>query len=413
MYLVGGNFLEDHARPGQRASRPAARAVQGIHQDIQAQHLDARRRRGAGARACWRRRATRPGGTSTSTERRRFVASLAIADPDGGQRRRGARRVADSGAHRPRAQAGPEGALRLAVAGRRGGAEDGRVDAAKRRHRGADRRRAAGAAGGARLGGTGFLNMPDGRARFSTVPIPMPAPPEGTIMLAATAPCVAAQLDHPAAEDPDHGVGAPRCRALPCRRSRRARARRRRPHPVALGARHHGRHCAHRPLPPPARAGLLARVQRAPDTRVRSGVGRAGLQRRHHRRAGGDYSSNFSCCVSTARFTPGRSSSAFADARIFGPIVRPNFRFQPEDEGVGVGGGEGLAEDERALQPILEVVEVRLHDLLLLFVVRIAEERPEGRVSVEAHPGQYPCALARPRSPGLGNRFACGLVSAM
>jgi predicted molibdopterin-dependent oxidoreductase YjgC len=37
--------------------------------------------------------------------------------------------------------------------------------------------------GGARLGGNGFPNLPDGRARFSSVPIPSPALPAGKLML--------------------------------------------------------------------------------------------------------------------------------------------------------------------------------------------------------------------------------------
>ncbi len=180
MYLVGGNFIEtmpdpDNARRG--LSRPRVR----IHQDIV---LNTSTLVDAEETVLVLPAQTRyeSGGTSTSTERR-IRYSPAIVDPDGvnvGEARAEWLIPALIGrALKPEAKplfswqspadvrAEMERTMPL-YAGIEGLQQEGQWVQW----------------GGARLGGNGFTNMPDGRARFSTVPIPAPALPEGKIMLA-------------------------------------------------------------------------------------------------------------------------------------------------------------------------------------------------------------------------------------
>ena len=116
--------------------------------------------------------------------------------------------------------------------------------------------------GGARLGQNGFPNMPDGRARFSTVPIPTPALPAGKLMLATRRGKQFNSITY-GQKDPITASKRARRRALLRRRSGGARHRRRRARRPALRRRRHGSDGAHRPVPAQARAGLLARGQRA------------------------------------------------------------------------------------------------------------------------------------------------------
>ncbi len=179
MYLVGGNFLDtmpdpDNARRG--LCRPRVR----IHQDIV---LNSSTLVDAEELVLVLPAQTRyeSGGTSTSTERR-IRYSPAIEDPDGVS-------VAEARAewlipaligralapgHKqlfawqsPADVRAEMGRLMPLYAGIEGLAQEGQWVQW----------------GGARLGQNGFPNMPDGRARFSTVTIPTPALPAGKIML--------------------------------------------------------------------------------------------------------------------------------------------------------------------------------------------------------------------------------------
>jgi molybdopterin-dependent oxidoreductase alpha subunit len=179
MYLVGGNFLEtmpdpDNARRG--LSRPRVR----IHQDIV---LNSSTLVDAEELVLVLPAQTRyeSGGTSTSTERRvRF--SPAIVDPDGV-------RVPEARAEwlipsligRALVPAQPELFAWSSTAEVRR-----EMAATMPLYAGIDGLDAEGQWvqwGGARLGGNGFPNMPDGRAQLSTVPLPAPALPDGKIML--------------------------------------------------------------------------------------------------------------------------------------------------------------------------------------------------------------------------------------
>jgi molybdopterin-dependent oxidoreductase alpha subunit len=179
MYLVGGNFLEtmpdpDNARLG--LGRPRVR----VHQDIV---LNTSTLVDAAELVLVLPAQTRyeSGGTSTSTERR-VRLSPAIVDPSG--ERIGEARAewlipsligralgpakAPLFAWSSTAEVRREMALTMPLyAG---------IEALEREGQWVQW-------GGARLGRDGFPNMPDGRARFSTVPIPTPALPEGKLML--------------------------------------------------------------------------------------------------------------------------------------------------------------------------------------------------------------------------------------
>lgn len=180
MYLVGGNFLDtmpdpDNARRG--LSRPRVR----VHQDIV---LNTSTLVDAEEMVILLPAQTRyeSGGTSTSTERRVRLSPV-IDDPDG---------VAI-----PEARAEW---LIPALIGRAlepahqqlfGWQSTAEVRAEMGRvmplYAGIENLAGEGQWvqwGGARLGQNGFPNMPDGRARFSNVPIPKPAVPEGKFMLA-------------------------------------------------------------------------------------------------------------------------------------------------------------------------------------------------------------------------------------
>jgi molybdopterin-dependent oxidoreductase alpha subunit len=179
MYLVGGNFLDtmpdpDNARRG--LSRPRVR----VHQDIV---LNTSTLVDAEELVLVLPAQTRyeSGGTSTSTERR-IRYSPAIDDPDGVN-------IAEARAEwqipalvgRALRPAAPQlfawqspadvraemGRMMPLYAGIEGLAEEGQWVQW----------------GGARLGQNGFPNMPDGRARFSTMPIPTPAVPAGKLLL--------------------------------------------------------------------------------------------------------------------------------------------------------------------------------------------------------------------------------------
>ena len=179
MYLVGGNFLDtmpdpDNARRG--LGRPRVR----VHQDIV---LNTSTLVDAEEMVLVLPAQTRyeSGGTSTSTERRvRF--SPMIEDPDGvnvaearaewlipaliGRALKPAHKqlFAWQSTADVRAEMGRTMPL---YAGIEGLAQEGQWVQW----------------GGARLGQNGFPNMPDGRARFSMMPIPSPALPAGKLML--------------------------------------------------------------------------------------------------------------------------------------------------------------------------------------------------------------------------------------
>jgi molybdopterin-dependent oxidoreductase alpha subunit len=179
MYLVGGNFLETMPDPD-NARRGLARPKLRVHQDIV---LNSSTLVDAEELVIVLPAQTRyeSGGTSTSTERRvRF--SPAIADPDGV-------RIAEARAE-------------WEIPSLIGRALKPAQPALFAWHSTADVRREMGVTmplyagiekldgegqwvqwGGARLGQNGFPNMPDGRARFSTVLIPTPALPDGKFML--------------------------------------------------------------------------------------------------------------------------------------------------------------------------------------------------------------------------------------
>jgi molybdopterin-dependent oxidoreductase alpha subunit len=180
MYLVGGNFLDtmpdpDNARRG--LQRPRVR----IHQDIV---LNTSTLVDAEELVLVLPAQTRyeSGGTSTSTERR-VRYSPAIDDPDGVN-------IAEARAEwQIPALIGR--ALKPAQASLFGWHSTADVRAEMGRtmplYAGIEGLAAEGQWvqwGGARLGHDGFPNMPDGRARFSTVPIPTPALPAGKLMLA-------------------------------------------------------------------------------------------------------------------------------------------------------------------------------------------------------------------------------------
>ena len=318
MYLVGGNFLDTMPDPD-NARRGLARPRVRVHQDIV---LNTSTLVDAEELVLVLPAQTRyeSGGTSTSTERR-VRYSPAIDDPDG--------------VNVPEARAewlipaligralvpARQAALFLAVAGRRA-RRDGAHHAAVRRHRGARRRRAVRAVG-RRAARRQRLSQHARRAR----PLLGGADPDARAARgqahAHHAAGQAVQLDHLRAKGSDHRVGAARRRPLCRRRPGGARHRRGRARAPALGRRRHGGDGAHRPVPAPPRAGVLARSQRAARARLRSGLGRARLQRGRVGRARGYSVSNFSCCVVTARCTPGRASSVFAAARVFGPTVSP------------------------------------------------------------------------------------------
>jgi molybdopterin-dependent oxidoreductase alpha subunit len=179
MYLVGGNFLDTMPDP-ENARRGLARPRVRVHQDIV---LNTSTLVDAEELVLVLPAQTRyeSGGTSTSTERRvRF--SPVIEDPDGVN-------IAEARAEwlipaligralptgKPcfpwqstadvRAEMGRTMPLYAGIEGLRDEGEFVQW-------------------GGARLGTNGFPNMPDGRARFSTVAIPTPAVPEGKLMLA-------------------------------------------------------------------------------------------------------------------------------------------------------------------------------------------------------------------------------------
>ena len=178
MYLVGGNFLDTMPDPD-NARRGLARPRVRIHQDIV---LNSSTLVDAEELVLVLPAQTRyeSGGTSTSTERRvRF--SPAIEDPDGVN-------IAEARAEW----------LIPALIGRAlpsakhcfswQSTADVRVEMGRTMplYAGIEGLAAEGQWvqwGGARLGQNGFPNMPDGRARFSTVAIPTPAVPEGKLML--------------------------------------------------------------------------------------------------------------------------------------------------------------------------------------------------------------------------------------
>jgi predicted molibdopterin-dependent oxidoreductase YjgC len=179
MYLVGGNFLETMPDPD-NARRGLARPKLRVHQDIV---LNTSTLVDAEELVIVLPAQTRyeSGGTSTSTERRvRF--SPIVDDPDG--------------VRFPEARA--EWQI-PALIGRALKPSQPQLFAWQsttdvRREMGLTMPLYAGIEkldtegqwvqwGGARLGGNGFPNMPDGRALFSTVSIPVPALPEGKFML--------------------------------------------------------------------------------------------------------------------------------------------------------------------------------------------------------------------------------------
>jgi molybdopterin-dependent oxidoreductase alpha subunit len=277
MYLVGGNFLDtmpdpDNARRG--LGRPRVR----IHQDIV---LNTSTLVDAEELVLVLPAQTRyeSGGTSTSTERR-VRYSPAIEDPDGVN-------VAEARAEWQipaligRALKPGQTQLFPWVAGRRA-RRDGAHHAALRRHRGARRRGAVGAVG---RRAPRAERLPQ-HARRSRPLLDGGHPDAGAARGQADADHAArqaVQLDHLRAEGSDHRLGAARRRTLPPRRSARARHRRRRAHRPALRRRADGGDGAPGAVPPPPRAGVLASGQRSPVAYVRSGIGRARLQRRRHR----------------------------------------------------------------------------------------------------------------------------------
>jgi molybdopterin-dependent oxidoreductase alpha subunit len=179
MYLVGGNFLETMPDPD-NARRGLTRTKLRVHQDIV---LNSSTLVDAEEMVIVLPAQTRyeSGGTSTSTERRiRF--SPAIHDPDG--------------VRVPEARAEWQIPTLIGRALRPTHPElfAWQSPADVRREMGATMPLYAGIEkldgegqwvqwGGARLGQNGFPNLPDGRARFSTISIPTPALPDGHFML--------------------------------------------------------------------------------------------------------------------------------------------------------------------------------------------------------------------------------------
>lgn len=179
MYLVGGNFLDTMPDP-ENARRGLSRPKVRVHQDIV---LNTSTLVDAGEMVIVLPAQTRyeSGGTSTSTERRvRF--SPAIEDPDGvaipearaewqipvliGRALSPANKPLFAWNSTADVRAEMERVMPL-YAGIGGLHEEGQWVQW----------------GGARLGANGFPNMPDGRAKFSVVPIPTPALPAGKLML--------------------------------------------------------------------------------------------------------------------------------------------------------------------------------------------------------------------------------------
>ncbi|HEY1586475.1 MAG TPA: molybdopterin dinucleotide binding domain-containing protein, partial [Polyangia bacterium] len=180
MYLVGGNFLDTMPDP-ENARRGLARPRVRIHQDIV---LNTSTLVDAEELVLVLPAQTRyeSGGTSTSTERR-VRYSPAIEDPNGVN-------IAEARAEWQipaligRALRPLQKALFAWQSPADVRAEMGRTMPL---YAGIEGLTAEGQWvqwGGARLGQNGFPNMPDGRARFSTVPIPAPALPAGKLMLA-------------------------------------------------------------------------------------------------------------------------------------------------------------------------------------------------------------------------------------
>ena len=263
------------------------------------------------------------GGTSTSTERR-MRYSPAIDDPDGVN-------IAEARAEWQipaligRAlEPANNGAVRLAVARRRA-RRDGRARCRSTPASKGSPPKGSGCSGAARAWGrTGSPTCPTAARGSRRCAIPTPALPAGKFMLATRRGKQFNSITY-GQKDPITGVAsaATSCSSTPTisqalgierRRARRRALRRwatwkRRRASARAGA------STLQAFWPEANV-LLARV-------VRSGVGRARLQRRRLGRARRYRFSNFSCCVVTARCTAGRCSSAFADARIFGPTVKP------------------------------------------------------------------------------------------
>jgi predicted molibdopterin-dependent oxidoreductase YjgC len=179
MYLVGGNFLDTMPDPD-NARRGLGRPKLRVHQDIV---LNSSTLVDAEELVIVLPAQTRyeSGGTSTSTERRvRF--SPVVADPDGV-------RVPEA-----RAEWQIPSLIGRALVPGQPALFGWQSTADVRREMGVTMPLYAGIEklegegqwvqwGGARLGQNGFPNLPDGRARFSTVNMPTPALPEGKLML--------------------------------------------------------------------------------------------------------------------------------------------------------------------------------------------------------------------------------------
>jgi molybdopterin-dependent oxidoreductase alpha subunit len=178
MYLVGGNFLETMPDPD-NARRGLARPKLRVHQDIV---LNTSTLVDAEELVIVLPAQTRyeSGGTSTSTERR-IRYSPAIADPDGTAIPEArAEWLIPSLLGRALAPGQPLFAWQSPADVRR------EMAVTMPLYAGIEKLEAEGEFvqwGGARLGQRGFPNMPDGRARFTTIAIPRPALPDGKFML--------------------------------------------------------------------------------------------------------------------------------------------------------------------------------------------------------------------------------------
>ena len=287
LYLVGGNLPRHDAR-SRRTRAAALRARQGAHPPgHRAQHVDAGRRRGDGAACCPRRPATSSG--------RRHLDLDRAAHPLHAARSRGPR-IAEAraeweipaliGRALEPAQRGPvRPDSRPPTCAR----EMARADAALRGHR---RPRAEGQCvqwGGARARrgrasrtcptaarGSRWSTDPDARRcragkfvlatrrgkQFNSITYGQKDPITGARPRATWCCSHADDLKALGLEDGDRVV----------LRSRDGSAWKRR---------------RARPMPPPAPAGVLARGQRAARAQLRSGLGRARLQRLRHRRETG------------------------------------------------------------------------------------------------------------------------------
>ncbi len=179
LYLVGGNFLETMPDP-ENARRGLARPKFRIHQDIvlnTSTLVDAEE---------WvlvlpAQTRYESGGTSTSTERR-IRYSPAIADPDGVRvpEARAEWEIPSLIGRKLRPQHPALFAYK--------NTDDVRAEMGKLMplYSGIEQLHAEGEFvqwGGARLGGNGFPNMPDARARFTTVDLPRVAVPDGKFFL--------------------------------------------------------------------------------------------------------------------------------------------------------------------------------------------------------------------------------------